>query len=51
LKIRSLNTDFSYVKKFKGLEESKKLIEFMKHQETMGTDNMRNLVDMVTEEF
>lgn len=51
LNIRSLNTDFAYVKKFKGLEESKKLIEFMKHHEATGSDPARHLVDLVTEAF
>lgn len=51
LNIRSLNNDFVYVKKFKGLEESKKLIEFMKHHEATGSDTGRHLVDLVTDSF
>lgn len=51
LNIRSLNTDFAYVKKFKGLEETRKLIDFMKHHEATGSDPARHLVDLVTEAF
>jgi hypothetical protein len=51
LNIRSLNTDFTYVKKFKGLEESKKLIEFMKYHEATGSDPSKHLVDLVTDSF
>jgi hypothetical protein len=51
LNIRSLNTDFAYVKKFKGLEESKKLIEFMKYHEATGSDPSKHLVDLVTDSF
>lgn len=51
LNIRSLNTDFAYVKKFKGLEESKKLIEFMKNHEATGSDPSKHLVDLITDSF